>query len=117
MKHGIRWFLMGILSAAVAGAADDYDTLKKSLQERSPKIFALKQDNLIMEGPRGNLLGTDRLDLAQRELVQRENIERERMFAVIAARTGRSPDEVSAAFTTLVAKAATGTPQPATPNP
>ncbi len=80
---------------------DGYDGVKQTLQEQSPKIFKLKNQNLTAEGLRGYLTSSERLDLAQRELVQRENYNREKMFAIIAKRAGKTPEEVGATFRKL----------------
>jgi V8-like Glu-specific endopeptidase len=99
--------------AVVSASADEFDSLKRQIQEQEPQINALKKDGLLSEGSRGFVVGSDRLDLSQRELVQRENYLRQRMFSVLASRTGQSRDEVAAQF----AAAAQRAPGARTPAP
>lgn len=102
--------LFATVPIARAIPPEDFDVLKKELQQQSVKVFALKRQQLVSEGPRGYLTSSDKLDLAQRELIQRENFYRERMFSLIAKRTGKTTEEVADKFAEMARRATGGAP-------
>lgn len=79
----------------------DYDKLKDQLQAQIEPLAILKSRELVKEGERGYLVGTDRLSIEQRRLVQQENVWRESMFELIAQQAGQSREAVAATFARL----------------
>ena len=78
-----------------------YVELKASVQRQDEQIATLKSLQLATEGVQGYLASSDVLNLEQRHLVQQENVLRERIFELIAKRTGRTQEEVAAVFTEM----------------
>lgn len=79
----------------------EYDKLKDQLQAQIEPLTILKSRELVKEGERGYLVGTDRLSIDQRRLVQQENVWREEMFDLIGQQTGQSREAVAATFARL----------------
>ena len=108
-----RPFLRGVLPFAGAllllacgigcGSDDpaDLGDLKRQALAQEDAVNRLKAAHVAVEGRRGYLIAEDSVSLEQRTTVQRQNVTRERVFALIAARTHRRPDEVAALFSDL----------------
>jgi hypothetical protein len=79
----------------------EYDKLKDQLQAQIEPLTILKSRELVKEGERGYLVGTDRLSIDQRRLVQQENVWREKMFELIGQQTRQSRETVAATFARL----------------
>lgn len=85
----------------------DYESLRDQLQHQLEPIANLKAKQLVSEGDRGFLVGTDQLTLEQRRIVQQENVWREKMFELIAKRTSQPVEVVAGTFARLAGASAT----------
>lgn len=94
-----------------------YEEVKAILQAQAAAIAALKARQLVAEGPYGYLINNGLLDLDQRKVVQWENVVRERLFALIGERTGRSREDVAATFAAMARRAVSRAGAASAPSP
>lgn len=118
MKKTFFTWMAGIYLFTLLGAhaaADEYDSLKRSVQLRVEAIQTLKQQGVINEGPGGQLVAHGLLNPPQQRLLDEENSDRLRIFSLIAAKNGVSPSEVAAAFQKMTEASDFLPPQSGTP--
>jgi uncharacterized protein YdbL (DUF1318 family) len=90
-----------ILSASVR-ADDDWEKLKADLAAHHDEIQRMLEQNLVSEGPLGYLVDTIKLSQEERLTVQSENVTREKVFAYIAAKVGKTKEEVGSHYASMV---------------
>ena len=92
-------------TSSVAPIAGTFEDFKEQVRVQSEGIAALKDATMATETDKGYLLGSERLNMEQRRLLQEENVLREKVFDLIAQRTGRTRQEVAAIFSEMAKKA------------
>jgi uncharacterized protein YdbL (DUF1318 family) len=88
------------LAAAVALSlhAQDEATLKQRVEARSKPIVEMLASGAAVEGADGLLKPAGHLDEQQSRLVREENEDRKAIFALIAAKTKLTPDDVASLY-------------------
>ncbi|TSA57380.1 MAG: DUF1318 domain-containing protein [Methylophilaceae bacterium] len=80
------------------GKADTLTDLKTTVLLRAETIKTLKGQGVVQEGPGGLLVAGRSISPPQERLMQEENVDRQKLFDIIATKTGKSATEIALAF-------------------